>query len=138
MKTSRKNHGIDGHNGVPSKRHERYEGYGNGIDADDDFAHIFLDFLGKQERNHNPSGKHDEGPYPCHDGEKITAQKIFRNAHEVPRLGIDKIPGMEHYGIHPAKASIAGHEPVNDFIIMGGKIAACVLIGYHWRFVSSF
>ena len=41
--------------------------------------------------------------------------------HEVPRLGIDKIPGMEHYGIHPAKASIAGHEPVNDFIIMGGK-----------------
>ena len=27
---------------------------------------------------------------------------------------------------------------VDDFIIMGGKIAACVLIGYHWRFVSSF
>lgn len=70
--------------------------------------------------------------------EKNHRPKIFRNAHEVSRLGIDKIPGMEHYGIHPAKASIAGHEPVDDFIIMGGKIAACVLIGYHWRFVSSF
>ena len=86
-----------------------------------------MDFLGKQERNHNPSGKHDEGPYPRHDGEKITAQKIFRNAHEVSRLGIDKIPGMEHYGIHPAKASIAGHEPVDDFIIINFLVVIVVV-----------